>query len=199
MASLYFKEMGGDRSVSRSGRTWPSIHPACYHCGMRQKVEGASPSKAAAVSRSVAEAPKTARRGRPPRAELSHWQQRVLDLVRASTEPASAYDILREMKDDGITAPPVVYRALKGLLDRGLVHRIESLNAYVVCGGPDHHHHRPAQFAICRDCGRVEEIVDPEVDRLIDAWTSRIGFVADSRTIEIMGRCQDCAVKPAAA
>lgn len=141
----------------------------------------------------TATAPRTtARRGRPPRAGLTHWQQRVLDLVRASAEPASAYDILREMKDDGITAPPVVYRALKGLLDRGLVHRIESLNAYVICGGPDHHRHA-AQFAICRECGRVEEISDPEVDRLIETWTGRIGFVADSRTIEILGRCRDCA------
>ena len=90
----------------------------------------ASNSKAAAASGTTATktgVPKaTTRRGRPPREGLSHWQQRVLDLVRASTEPSSAYDILREMKDDGITAPPVVYRALKGLLDRGLVHRIES-------------------------------------------------------------------------
>ena len=157
---------------------------------MRQKLEGAP-----AAPKGKA-APKTAtgsaRRGRPPRAGLSHWQQRVLDLVRASAEPASAYDILREMKDDGITAPPVVYRALKGLLDRGLVHRIESLSAYVVCGGPDHHHTHPAQFAICRDCGRVEEITDAAVDGLIEAWTGRIGFVADSRTIEILGRCRDC-------
>lgn len=163
--------------------------------GMRQKLEG-SP---AAPKGKAAAAPKTARRGRPPRAGLSHWQQRVLDLVRASAEPASAYDILREMKGDGITAPPVVYRALKGLLDRGLVHRIESLNAYVVCGGPDHHHTHPAQFAICRDCGRVEEITDSAVDGLIEAWTGRIGFVADSRTIEILGRCRDCVARTAAA
>lgn len=165
---------------------------------MRQKLEGAPAApKGTPASKSAASA---TRRGRPPRAGLSHWQQRVLDLVRASPEPASAYDILREMKGDGITAPPVVYRALKGLLDRGLVHRIESLSAYVVCGGPDHHHHtHPAQFAICRDCGRVEEITDPAVDGLIEAWTGRIGFVADSRTIEILGRCRDCAANAVAA
>jgi Fur family zinc uptake transcriptional regulator len=172
---------------------------------MTQRLEDvpmASNSKAAAASGTTATktgVPKAAtRRGRPPREGLSHWQQRVLDLVRASTEPSSAYDILREMKDDGITAPPVVYRALKGLLDRGLVHRIESLNAYVVCGGADHPHHHPAQFAICRECGRVEEITDPAVDQLIGAWTGRIGFVADSRTIEILGRCQDCVARLAA-
>jgi len=164
---------------------------------MRQKLEGAAAApKGKAAAKTVTG---TARRGRPPRAGLSHWQQRVLDLVRASAEPASAYDILREMKGDGITAPPVVYRALKGLLDRGLVHRIESLNAYVACGGPDHHHTHPAQFAICRDCGRVEEITDPAVDGLIEAWTGRIGFVADSRTIEILGRCRDCAANAAPA
>jgi Fur family zinc uptake transcriptional regulator len=122
--------------------------------------------------------------------ELSRWQRRVLDLVRVSEEPLSAYALLRLLKEDGITAPPVVYRALKALQDRGLVHRIESLNAYVPCDDPEHDH--AGQFAICRRCGRVEEISDAGVDRLLDDWTERLGFAAERRTIEILGLCAAC-------
>lgn len=121
---------------------------------------------------------------------LSRWQRRVFELVSASEEPLSAYAILRHMKDDGITAPPVVYRALKALQEKGLVHRIESLNAYVSCDDPEHDH--AGQFAICRICGRVEEISDADVDRLLDQWTARLGFEAERRTIEIIGRCAAC-------
>jgi len=125
---------------------------------------------------------------------LSRWQQRVFDLVQGSEEPVTAYAILGRMKEDGITAPPVVYRALKALQDRGLIHRIESLNAYVPCDDPEHDH--AGQFAICRRCGRVEEITDAEVDRLLDAWTNRLGFAADRRTIEILGLCAACRTAP---
>jgi Fur family zinc uptake transcriptional regulator len=122
---------------------------------------------------------------------LSRSQERVLGLVRASAEPTSAYDLLRQMKEDGITAPPVVYRALKALQERGLVHRLESLNAYVACDGPGHRH--AGHFAICRLCGRVEETTDPAIDRLIGDWTRRLGFTPERQTLEVLGLCRDCA------
>ena len=53
-------------------------------------------------------------------------------------------------------APPTVYRALEFLCREGLVHKIESLNAYVGCGAPGHA--SAAQFLICRACGTAAEI-----------------------------------------
>ena len=49
-----------------------------------------------------------------------------------------------------------MYRALQFLQSQGLVHRLESLNAYVGCVHPEHPH--ASQFLICRDCGQVEEL-----------------------------------------
>ena len=62
---------------------------------------------------------------------------RVLELVWDSHRPIGAYAILERLKSDGRSAaPPTVYRALDFLMGVGLVHRIESLNAYVGCAHP---------------------------------------------------------------
>jgi Fur family zinc uptake transcriptional regulator len=86
--------------------------------------------------------------------------------------------------------PPTVYRALDGLTRQKLVHRLESLNAYVVCTGHDHAH--DSLFVICNECGRAEEFADDEsIARLTEQASAR-GFAIDSRTVELRGRCADC-------
>ena len=68
---------------------------------------------------------------------LTPIRQRVLELVWQNHEPVKAYDILDKLKQaKSSSAPPTVYRALDFLQDEGLVHKIESLNAYVGCGNP---------------------------------------------------------------
>ena len=58
-------------------------------------------------------------------------------------------------------APPTIYRALAALTDRGSVHRLESLNAFIAC---QHDRHRQASIlSICNDCGGVEENVSTEL------------------------------------
>ena len=102
-----------------------------------------------------------------------------------------AYEILEQMaaRAEGVK-PPTVYRALEFLQSMGLVHRLESLNAFLGCVNPDHPH--AGQFLICRDCGRVEELEDPGVERRLGEAVSATGFLADSRVIEVTGRCADC-------
>ena len=79
---------------------------------------------------------------------LTPIRRRVLELVWASHEPVKAYDILDILRSErDSAAPPTVYRALEFLLGEGLVHKIESLNAYVGCGEPGHAD--AGQFLIC--------------------------------------------------
>src|SRR5262245_4876474 len=83
---------------------------------------------------------------------LTPLRRRVLELVWASHRPAGAYALLDRLREDGRgAAPPTVYRALDFLLERGLIHRIESLNAFVGCAHPGENH--LVQFLICRSCG----------------------------------------------
>jgi Fur family transcriptional regulator, zinc uptake regulator len=87
-------------------------------------------------------------------------------------------------------APITIYRALSRLLQNGLIHRLESLNAYVICRGG--HHHGATAFIICRDCGHVDELGDTSVIQRLEEDASRLGFRVDAVTIELTGRCASC-------
>jgi Fur family transcriptional regulator, zinc uptake regulator len=116
----------------------------------------------------------------------------VLTLIWTRHAPVKAYDILERLRREGrrAAAPPTVYRALEFLLEAGLVHRIESLNAYVGCGGAGTPH--VGQFLICRRCSAVAELDTPAIAKALAADARRLGFRADRQTIEIRGLCAEC-------
>lgn len=122
---------------------------------------------------------------------LTPLRQRVLQAVWSSHKPIGAYDILTILTQErGTTAPPTVYRALEFLLENRLIHRIESLNAFVGCTKPGSDH--AWQFLICRSCGRVAEISDPELEGSIVGAAARAGFTLQRRVIELAGLCSAC-------
>lgn len=123
---------------------------------------------------------------------LTVLRRRVLELVWGSHGPLGAYDILDRLREDKRgAAPPTVYRALDFLLSNGLIHRIESLNAYVGCGAPSEAH--AGQFLICGDCGSVGELDDPDITELIATKARAMGFAIAHQTIEATGLCPECA------
>ena len=87
-------------------------------------------------------------------------------------------------------APPTVYRALDFLIEQGLIHRIESLNAYVGCPRPERPH--VSQFLICGGCGAAAELDDPAIARAVLRRASELGFVVERQTIEVRGFCPQC-------
>ncbi len=103
-------------------------------------------------------------------ARLTPLRRRVLELIWRSHAPVGAYDLLARLSDKmRPAAPPTVYRALAFLLAQGLIHRIESLNAYVGCMNPEGHPEgaHGGQFLICSDCGAAAEVHDPRVDAAV--------------------------------
>lgn len=126
---------------------------------------------------------------------LTPIRQRVLELVWKNHEPVKAYDILDALKQfHAASAPPTVYRALDFLQEEGLVHKIESLNAYIGCGAPDQHH--TSQFLICRLCGATAELNDTDIRSLISDKASDLGFKIDQEIIEMKGICSTCSDEP---
>jgi len=126
---------------------------------------------------------------------LTKNQALVLGALKAAASPKSAYDILDDLRGDGFRAPLQVYRALEKLTEFGLVHRLESLNAFVACADPhDHagHEHGITAFAICEDCGTVTEFHDQGIEGRLQAWQSAEHFKPAKTTIEIRGHCKDC-------
>ena len=126
---------------------------------------------------------------------LTRNQSLVYDALSRSQSPLSAYVILDKLRDAGFRAPLQVYRALEKLTEFGLVHRLESLNAFVACADPhDHeaHEHGITAFAICEDCGTVTEFHDQGIEGRLQAWQSAKHFKPEKTTIEIRGHCKAC-------
>ena len=122
--------------------------------------------------------------------ELTVNQRVVLDELRAGGRPLTAYQLLDRLRDHGFQAPPTVYRALERLLALGLVHRIESLNAYVPCRHDPHE--TAAVFAICRGCGAVVETPAEAILKGLSAAASQGGFAVEEAHVELLGRCRAC-------
>ena len=124
--------------------------------------------------------------------KLTDLRRRVLELIWDRHAPVRAYDLLDQLRAERRgAAPPTVYRALEFLIDAGLVHRIESLNAYIGCGQPAASH--GGQFLICAECGLVAELDDDEVSHRISERARQLGFTVRRQTIEITGLCGQCA------
>jgi Fur family transcriptional regulator, zinc uptake regulator len=128
-------------------------------------------------------------------ARLTILRRRVLELVWSSHRPRGAYAILEDLsqQDGKATAPLTVYRALEFLVEQGLVHRIESLNAYVGCAAPGATH--SGQFLVCEGCGDAAEIDDPSIRSAIDDAAAVRGFRVQRPTVEVRGVCKDCQEK----
>ena len=124
------------------------------------------------------------------RSERITHADRVLRYLQQQDRPISAYDILEGLRFDGVTASTTVYRALEKLLNAGRVHRIESLNAWMVCCGG--HDHQTPVFAICDDCGTVTEHIDTDFKNSIASLSYTTSFEPNHSVLEIYGRCTDC-------
>jgi Fur family zinc uptake transcriptional regulator len=116
--------------------------------------------------------------------------QLIVDTLRDVGRPISAYELIDQLRDKGVSAPPTVYRALNRLIADGLAHRVESLNAFVACKHP--HHDGAALFAICESCGVASEFEQDEVVALLRKWAGTTNFSLREITLELRGRCAEC-------
>jgi Fur family zinc uptake transcriptional regulator len=124
-------------------------------------------------------------------ARLTAQRARVLELVWSSHKPRGAYAILEDLSQDGKrVAPLTVYRALDFLLEQGLIHRIESQNAFVGCADPGTAH--SGQFLVCEKCGEATELVDPRIVQAINETAQTLGFQVTRQTVEVTGICPAC-------
>ena len=124
---------------------------------------------------------------------LTRNETLVLSVLRDESGPHTAYQILDRLRGDGLKAPLQVYRALRSLSERHLVHRLESLNAFVACNHHHGDHHHATVFSICQTCGQVSEATDSTLDAALTALAQRQGFKLENAAVEIRGLCSACA------
>jgi Fur family transcriptional regulator, zinc uptake regulator len=125
-------------------------------------------------------------------ARLTPVRRRTLEILLEAHRAMGAYEVLDRLAEEGFgRQPPVAYRALDFLVEHGLAHRLQRLNAFAACLHPSQDH-APA-FLICRVCEKLAELpAAPVRDALTDVARDS-GFTVERATIEAVGLCPACA------
>jgi len=128
-------------------------------------------------------------------AQLTPLRRRVLGLILEAESPSTAYQLLDRLREfhDGAT-PPTIYRALYFLMEKRLIHKVESLNAFIPCIEAGQFNDA-VQFLICVQCGTVTAIRDSNVSAALEQAAKRAGFRPGKAVVEIDGTCAACAVR----
>lgn len=122
--------------------------------------------------------------------ESTALRRKILKLLLEAKHPTKAYDLLNMLNATGRAKPPTVYRTLDFLREMGLVHRIESLQAFAICKHWKHEH--AAVFLLCDACGTVEELDAAETLRKLKQSAAVVMFKTRDAIIEVHGMCMRC-------
>lgn len=130
------------------------------------------------------------------RTRLTRNERLVLDVLSAQDGPMKAYPLLAALKEHGVKAPMTVYRALDRLEAKGLIHKLDGMNAFIICNHDEPH---PLQvFLVCVKCNKAEEVEEAKVAGF--NWPSARtlagakGFAAQTARMEIRGVCAECSM-----
>lgn len=127
-------------------------------------------------------------------ARLTQLREAVLRVLAESHAALGAYDIIDRLRARGRKVAPIsVYRILDTLLEAGLVHRIESRNAFVACHGGHGEGNAPILFLVCDKCGTVAEAPGGEIAESLKSSAGAAGFETRDSVIEASGLCRHCA------
>lgn len=111
----------------------------------------------------------------------------VLDAVAASRTPFTVEEICEVLPGVGRAT---VFRTMKLLQELDLVCRVpleDGSVRYQLSRG-EHHHHM-----VCSECSRVREFTDQKIDALIQENARVAGFALEGHSLELYGRCAECA------
>lgn len=123
---------------------------------------------------------------------LTDLRLTVFTQIAASHHAVGAYDIIDALGKQGTRLAPVsVYRAIEALVEAGVVHRLESRNAFFACHA-SHVSARQNVVLACGTCGIVAEMEGEDVFSAIDAIVARARFEMSARVVEVAGRCAHC-------
>ncbi|HRN85021.1 MAG TPA: transcriptional repressor [Hyphomicrobium sp.] len=121
-------------------------------------------------------------------------RQMVYEEIAATYASIGAYEILNRLADKGTRVAPIsIYRAIDALLEAGVIHRLESKNAFFACRRMDHRTGRRPLFLSCEKCGAVGEVDGQHIFDLIGEAADGANFTARVKFVEVQGLCPRCA------
>ncbi len=118
-------------------------------------------------------------------------RRRILELICSGHKAVGAYELLDLFhKEDPKAQANTIYRALDFLMEIGLVHKIESLNAYIGCLQAKKQHQ--TVILICTHCKNAFELDATSVYQSLYAMSEENQFTPTALTIELHGLCASC-------
>ncbi|MBZ4021892.1 Fur family transcriptional regulator [Rhodobacter sp. TJ_12] len=162
-------------------------HPADPLCAFAQHDHAHCAGEV--LARASAEAERRGLRFTPVR-------KRALEILLEAHRAMGAYEVLDRLAAEGFgNQPPVAYRALEFLVEAGLAHRVQRLNAFAACMHPGEAH--APVFLICRDCDTVAEAGAAPLRMALDQVAGDLGFSVERASFEALGLCPACRAKAA--
>ncbi len=123
---------------------------------------------------------------------LTELRERVFREFASSHRALGAYDIIDRLAREGRRIAPIsVYRIIEVLEAAGLIHRLESRNAYFACLS-EHEGETSSLILLCESCGRVAEAEASAAWNAINGITQACNFQIADSVLELKGRCDAC-------
>ena len=123
---------------------------------------------------------------------LTKNQRIVLSLLQDSGEPLKAYFILDSLKKEGLSSPLQVYRALDKLVELGKIHKVESLNSFIICNNSNCASN--TAFTICERCGKVKEIKNNNLTEGVNELVRENKLNITRYNLEFYVVCKTCKI-----
>jgi Fur family transcriptional regulator, zinc uptake regulator len=123
---------------------------------------------------------------------MTSLRKAVLFSLWNTDKPLKAYDILERLSDDQPNATAAaLYRALGFFVTAGVVHKIDSIQSYALCGKEDAHVCSEL-FMVCSVCHEVCEVHDNVVRKAVQQLALKHLFYVSDDPIELRGLCASC-------
>ena len=115
----------------------------------------------------------------------------VLNILKKNPKGLTAYQLLSRMQKFKIIQPMTVYRSLKDLCEKGLIHKTNKNKTFHLCNTSESHEHN-AVLAVCDDCGIAEELSTNLFSKIVKNVKSKNKFNFNNFNLEITSNCKEC-------
>ncbi len=123
-------------------------------------------------------------------------REQVFTEIASTRGSIGAYEILERLAEKGTRLAPIsVYRSIDALMEAGVIHRLESKNAFFACRRHEHGGRGRPIFLSCEKCGCVTEVSAQPIFDKINELSSGAGFHAKVKFVEVSGLCSACEAK----
>lgn len=123
--------------------------------------------------------------------KLTNLRKKIFAIIYENHSAVKAYDVLKKLQESKISdKPPTIYRALDFFIKNNIVHKIHSLNSYIVCSHLNKHYE--CQLFICEKCKNIQEFCNPELTNFIKKIGKNNRFEILPQILEIKGFCKEC-------